>query len=118
MIGIHAGARSKTQVTRPGAASKNRAPNWRKACSQTGAGGWASITAIARLCPPRDTGRGTSPFIGRWRAAPEGPRRRGGNTNRLPNLVMHMNNLQHFDAPTFEADVLNAPEPVVVDFYA
>jgi len=31
---------------------------------------------------------------------------------------MHMNNLQHFDAPTFEADVLNAPEPVVVDFYA
>ena len=29
-----------------------------------------------------------------------------------------MNNLQHFDGPTFEADVLNAPEPVVVDFYA
>ncbi|TMD15880.1 MAG: thioredoxin [Chloroflexi bacterium] len=29
-----------------------------------------------------------------------------------------MNNLQHFDGPTFEANVLNAPEPVVVDFYA
>jgi thioredoxin 1 len=26
--------------------------------------------------------------------------------------------LQHFDGPTFEADVLNAPGPVVVDFYA
>jgi len=24
----------------------------------------------------------------------------------------------HFDGPTFEADVLNAAEPVVVDFYA
>jgi thioredoxin 1 len=29
-----------------------------------------------------------------------------------------MNNIQHFDGPTFEADVLNAAEPVVVDFYA
>jgi thioredoxin 1 len=29
-----------------------------------------------------------------------------------------MNNLQHFDGPTFEADVLNSAEPVVVDFYA
>jgi thioredoxin len=29
-----------------------------------------------------------------------------------------MNSLQHFDGPTFEADVLNASEPVVVDFYA
>ena len=27
-------------------------------------------------------------------------------------------NLQHFDGPTFEVDVLNASEPVVVDFYA
>ena len=27
-------------------------------------------------------------------------------------------NLQHFDGPTFQADVLNASEPVVVDFYA
>ena len=26
--------------------------------------------------------------------------------------------IQHFDAPTFEADVLQAGEPVVVDFYA
>jgi len=27
-------------------------------------------------------------------------------------------NLRHFDGPTFEADVLQAGEPVVVDFYA
>jgi thioredoxin 1 len=27
-------------------------------------------------------------------------------------------NLQRFDGPTFEADVLQASEPVVVDFYA
>jgi thioredoxin 1 len=27
-------------------------------------------------------------------------------------------NIQHFDGPTFEADVLLAAEPVVVDFYA
>jgi thioredoxin 1 len=27
-------------------------------------------------------------------------------------------NLKHFDGPTFEADVLKAGEPVVVDFYA
>jgi thioredoxin 1 len=29
-----------------------------------------------------------------------------------------MENMKHFDGPTFEADVLNANEPVVVDFYA
>ena len=29
-----------------------------------------------------------------------------------------MNDLKHFDSPNFEADVLNASEPVVVDFYA
>ncbi len=29
-----------------------------------------------------------------------------------------MNNLKHFDGPTFEADVLSSKEPVVVDFYA
>ena len=29
-----------------------------------------------------------------------------------------MNNLQHFDGQTFEADVLKSGEPVVVDFYA
>jgi len=28
------------------------------------------------------------------------------------------NKIQHFDGPTFEADVLQAGEPVVVDFYA
>jgi thioredoxin len=29
-----------------------------------------------------------------------------------------MENMKHFDGPTFEADVLNSSEPVVVDFYA
>jgi len=29
-----------------------------------------------------------------------------------------MSNIQHFDGPGFEADVLQAGEPVVVDFYA
>ncbi len=29
-----------------------------------------------------------------------------------------MNNLKHFDGPTFEADVLGSEAPVVVDFYA
>jgi thioredoxin 1 len=42
-----------------------------------------------------------------------------GNRKRAGTLVMDMNpNLQHFDGPTFEADVLNSAEPVVVDFYA
>jgi thioredoxin 1 len=31
---------------------------------------------------------------------------------------MAMKNLQHFDGPSFEADVLQSGEPVVVDFYA
>ena len=29
-----------------------------------------------------------------------------------------MNNLQHFDGPNFEADVLKSVDPVVVDFWA
>ena len=29
-----------------------------------------------------------------------------------------MENIKHFNGPTFEADVLKATEPVVVDFYA
>ena len=29
-----------------------------------------------------------------------------------------MNNIKHFDGPTFEADVLQSNVPVVVDFYA
>src|SRR5438309_613830 len=106
MIGIHAGASSRTHVTRPGPASKRRAPNWRMACSQAGAGGWASITATSRLCPPRHAGR--------WRRS----RRRGWNTDQAAGFVFDMKNLQHFDGPTFEADVLHATEPVVVDFYA
>src|SRR3989440_6378478 len=92
MIGIQAGASSRTHVTRPGAASKRRPPNWRSACSQTGAGGWASITAISRLSL--------------------------GNRHQAAPLVFDMNKIQHFDSPTFEADVLQAAEPVVVDFWA
>ncbi len=41
-----------------------------------------------------------------------------GNTAALRRLVFDVNNLQRFDGPTFEADVLQASEPVVVDFYA
>jgi thioredoxin 1 len=29
-----------------------------------------------------------------------------------------MDNVNHFDGPTFEADVLQSAQPVVVDFYA
>ena len=43
------------------------------------------------------------------------PRR---NTGEAGGLVIGMNNMKHFDGPTFEADVLKASEPVVVDFYA
>jgi thioredoxin 1 len=41
-----------------------------------------------------------------------------GNRSRLGALVTGVKNLQRFDGPTFEADVLQASEPVVVDFYA
>src|SRR5260370_20277097 len=40
------------------------------------------------------------------------------NTGGSAGLLVHMENMKHFDGPTFEADVLNASEPVVVDFYA
>ena len=40
------------------------------------------------------------------------------NTGGSGGLLVHMDNMKHFDGPTFEADVLNASEPVVVDFYA
>lgn len=33
-------------------------------------------------------------------------------------FVTDVKNLQRFDGPSFEADVLQASEPVVVDFYA
>jgi thioredoxin 1 len=41
-----------------------------------------------------------------------------GNSRRLGGLVTDVKNLQRFDGPTFEAEVLHASEPVVVDFYA
>jgi thioredoxin len=41
-----------------------------------------------------------------------------GNRSRSDTLVRVVKNLQQFDGPTFEADVLQASEPVVVDFYA
>jgi thioredoxin 1 len=40
------------------------------------------------------------------------------NTGRHPELVSGMENMKHFDGPTFEADVLQSSQPVVVDFYA
>jgi len=43
-----------------------------------------------------------------------------GNTAPGPRLVFDVSETQllHFDGPTFDADVLNSAEPVVVDFYA
>ena len=40
------------------------------------------------------------------------------NTVGNGGLLVLMENMKHFDGPPFEADVLNASEPVVVDFYA
>src|SRR5579864_3283237 len=40
------------------------------------------------------------------------------NTGGHSGLLFGMENMKHFDGPTFEAEVLNASEPVVVDFYA
>ncbi len=40
------------------------------------------------------------------------------NTGWSASLLLNMENMKHFDGPTFEADVLDASEPVVVDFYA
>jgi thioredoxin 1 len=40
------------------------------------------------------------------------------NTGENGGLLVDMVNMKHFDGPTFETDVLNASEPVVVDFYA
>src|ERR1700704_3778898 len=42
----------------------------------------------------------------------------GGNSTGPRGLLDVMENMKHFDGPTFEADVLKASEPVVVDFYA
>jgi thioredoxin 1 len=42
----------------------------------------------------------------------------GRNTHGAAGLLVVMENMKHFDGPNFEADVLNASEPVVVDFYA
>lgn len=38
--------------------------------------------------------------------------------NHRRGLVADVENMKHFDGPTFEADVLQASDPVVVDFYA
>jgi thioredoxin 1 len=46
------------------------------------------------------------------------PRTRLGNSEGRAGLVLGMDNMKHFDGPDFEADVLKASEPVVVDFYA
>src|SRR5258708_27308537 len=93
MIGIQAGASSRTQVTRPGAASNSRAPNWCIAWSKADGVRMPGASAMgARLV---------------WR-----------NTGECPCLVSSMENMKHFDGPTFEADVLQASNPVVVDFYA
>ncbi len=41
-----------------------------------------------------------------------------GNKDPGAGLVLAVKNIQRFDGPTFEADVLKAEQPVVVDFYA
>src|ERR1700694_1397976 len=46
------------------------------------------------------------------------PRTRFGNRRVAGSFVLGMENMKHFDGPDFEADVLKASEPVVVDFYA
>ena len=43
---------------------------------------------------------------------------RGRNSPRHRSLLSDVDNLKHFDGPSFEADVLQSPQPVVVDFYA
>jgi thioredoxin 1 len=48
----------------------------------------------------------------RWEAPPR------WNTSEMGMLMDVMNNLKHFEGQTFEADVLQSPVPVVVDFYA
>src|SRR2546426_9706102 len=58
-IGIHAGANSMIQVNAPGAASKERAPNCRRARSQAGATGGAGGTERARFWAGERVGAGT-----------------------------------------------------------
>src|ERR1700682_3856352 len=93
-IEIQAGASSKTHVMRPGEASKSRSPNWVNAWWSADAGRSAGIVAIDSIvgCP----GAGNS----------RGPR----------GLLDVMENMKHFDGPTFEADVLKASGPGVVCF--
>src|SRR5947208_16716045 len=91
-IGIQAGAKRRIQVTAPGAASKDRAPNCRRARSQAGATGGAAATDTARLWP--------------------------GNRFRPGTLVIDMiNQVQHFEGTTFEADARGARLPAVGDLY-
>ena len=53
MIGIQAGASSRIQVVRPGAASNSRSPNWRSAWLKTDAGRVAGTVDTVRLCGGR-----------------------------------------------------------------
>src|SRR5260370_38798515 len=91
-MGIQAGARSRIQVISPGAASKSRAPNWCMASSNAETGWTPGADSTTRL----------------WVR----------NTNRRPALVSGMETMKHFDGPTFEADVLQSSQPVLVAFYA
>src|SRR5438034_9368460 len=85
-IGIQAGANSMIHVNAPGAASKERAPNCRRARSQAGATGGAAATDMARLWP--------------------------GHRFRPGTLVSGMSNqIQHFHGPTLQAHVLHGGEP-------
>src|SRR5260370_10534922 len=93
MIGIQAGASSRTQVTRPGAASNSLAPNWCIAWSKADGLRMPGASAMGARLVCRNTGEG-------------------------PWLVSSMENMKHFDGPPFQADVLQASNPVGGDFYA
>ena len=46
------------------------------------------------------------------------PVRRVWNTGATAAFSVAVNNLKHFDGATFDAEVLQSNQPVVVDFYA
>src|SRR2546423_9897962 len=100
--GIHAGARSRTHVTRPGAASRRRSPAWRRG---EGAGG-TSVWGAAE-----DTSR-------RFKHRGVGGLRRHGIPGCPDPLFKRMSNLKKFEEATFDEEVLQAAGPVLVDFYS